>query len=119
MSQSKQVSWAIQTYWHIEGYDGLTKIYDRKIKSGYYGEDQVQLLVQVLAAKAGLTFDEIVGAFAKRRSKLSNDLLCVRRGGHGAVFMCGDNPHFIARYRRRMADRLTSARRRPRRARRR
>ena len=115
MSESKQASWVIQSYWHIEGYDGLSKIYDRKISSGYYGEDQVQLLVQVLAAKAGLSFDEIVGAFARRRSRISNDLLCVRRDGHGPVFMCGDNPHFIARYRRKMADRLISARRRARR----
>jgi len=87
-----------QNYWHIEGYDGLTKIYDRKIKSGYYGENQAQILVQVLAAKAGLSFDEIVGAYARRRSKISNDLLRVRRHGHGPVFMCGENPHFIARY---------------------
>jgi hypothetical protein len=87
-----------QSYWHIEGYDGLTKIYDRKVKSGYYGENQVQELVKALAAKAGLSFDEIVGAYARKRTKISNDLLSVRRDGPHLVFMCGENPHFIARF---------------------
>jgi hypothetical protein len=100
-----------QSYWHIKGYDGLAKIYDRKVKSGYYGENQVQLLVQVLAAKAGLSFDEIVGAYARKRSKISNDLLSVRRDGRGPVFTCGENPHFIARYCRRLAQSFSSARR--------
>ena len=87
-----------QSYWHIEGYDSLTKIYDRKVKSGYYGENQVQALVKALAAKAGLSFDEIVGACARKRTKISNDLLSVRRDGPYLVFTCGDNPHFIARF---------------------
>ena len=86
-----------QRYWHIEGYDSLTKIYDRKVKSGYCGENQIQSLLKALAARAGLSLDEIVGAYARKRSKISNDLLLVRRDGPYQVFTCGGNPHFVAR----------------------
>jgi hypothetical protein len=53
-------------------------------------------LLKALAAKAGLGFDEIVGAYAKRRTKIANNLLEVQREGPHAIFMCGSNPHFIA-----------------------
>jgi hypothetical protein len=50
----------------------------------------------ILTAKAGLSFDEIVGACAKRRTKIANEHLQVQRDGPYPVFMCGSNPHFIA-----------------------
>jgi len=84
-------------YWHIEGYDSLTQIYDRKVKLGYFTERQIQSVLMALAAKAGLSFDEIVGAYATRRSKIANDLLSVHRDGPYPIFLCGGNPHFIAR----------------------
>ena len=83
--------------WHIEGYDSFEKIYDRKIKASQMTERQVRAMLMALAAKAGLDFDEIVGAYATRRTKIRNDLLAVRRDGPHPVFMCGSNPHFIAR----------------------
>jgi len=49
-----------------------------------------------LAAKAGLTFDEIVGAYAKRRTRIANCLLVVSRDGPEQWFLCGANPHFSA-----------------------
>ena len=84
-------------YWHIEGYDGLTKIYDRKVKVGYFSENQIKNLLMALAAKAGLNFDEIVGAYAKKRTKIWNELLSIRKDGPHPIYMCGENPHFIAR----------------------
>lgn len=50
-----------------------------------------------LAAKAGLTFDEIVSAYAKRRTRIANCLLDVSRDGPEQRFLCGANPHFSAR----------------------
>ena len=59
-------------YWQIEGYDGLTKFYDQKVKVGCFSENQIKNLLMALAAKAGLNFDEIVGAYAKKRTKIWN-----------------------------------------------
>jgi hypothetical protein len=85
-------------YWHIEGYDSLNKIYDRKIKAGYFSEKQIQTLLMALAARAGLNFDEIVSAYAKKGTKIANELLSVQKDGpYPITYSCGSNPHFIAR----------------------
>jgi hypothetical protein len=49
---------------------------------------------KTLAAKAGLTQDEIVGAYAKRGTKIANDLLIVHKDSAYPTFWCGSNPHF-------------------------
>src|SRR5205807_5901444 len=66
-------------YWHIEGYDSQDKIYDRKVKLGYFSHKQIQALLKALAAKAGLNFDEIVGAYTKKGTKIANDLLSIHK----------------------------------------
>jgi hypothetical protein len=86
-----------QRYWHIEGYDSFTKIYDRKVRYGYFSENQIQNLLKTLSAKAGLSSDEIVGAYAKKNTNISNELLVIKKEKTHQVYMCGDNPHFIAR----------------------
>jgi hypothetical protein len=86
-----------KAYWKIEGFDGVTKIYDRKVALSQFSYDQVQALLKALVAKAGLSLDEVVGAYARRRSKIANDLLEVHRDGQHPVFLCGSNPHFVAR----------------------
>lgn len=50
-----------------------------------------------LAAKAGLNFNEIVGAYAKKNTKTSNDFLSIQKDGPYPVYTCGDNQHFHAR----------------------
>jgi hypothetical protein len=87
----------LQKIWHIEGYDGYKKIYDKKIKLGYFSQNQIQYLLKALAAKAGLNFNEIVGAYAKKRTKIHNNLLEIRKEGPYPFYRCGENPHFIAR----------------------
>ena len=84
-------------YWKIEGYNSLEKIYEKKIPIHYIGENQIVNILKCLAAKGGLNFDEIVGAFARRRSKISNDLLTVWRQGPYQSHSCGENPHFTVR----------------------
>ncbi|HKV48719.1 MAG TPA: hypothetical protein VJN69_11570 [Candidatus Acidoferrales bacterium] len=86
-----------QTQWLIEGYDGTTKIYQRRIDTSHLTDRQLRALLMTLTAKAGLTFDEIVGAFAKRRTRFANDHLTVRREGPYLRFHCGNNPYFVAR----------------------
>ena len=59
-------------------------------------EEQIKAVLQALAAKAGLTFDEIIGAYAKRGTKIATDLLLVQRDSPYPVFTCGSNQYFIA-----------------------
>ena len=83
------------SYWLIEGFDGTSKIYERKARVGQLTIDQAKDLLRALTAKAGLTFDEMVGAYATRRTRIANDHLHVHRDGPFPVFSCGQNPHFI------------------------
>ena len=53
-------------------------------------------MLKALAVKAGLDYDEIVGAYAKRRTKIANDLLAIHREAESATLRCGTNPHFVA-----------------------
>ncbi len=85
-----------KTQWHIRGYDSTTKIYERKVDVGRLTWRQAEALLRALAAKAGLTYDEIVGAYATRRTKIANDLLEVHWNGRSQTYTCGTNPHFIA-----------------------
>jgi hypothetical protein len=87
---------ATQGYWLIRGFDGHTKIYERRIGLGQMSEKQLEAALKALAARAGLEFDEIIGAYATRGTKIANHLLSVQRDGHHPRFSCGENPYFIA-----------------------
>jgi len=68
-----------KTHWLIRGYDSMRLIFEREVKAGQLSEEEVKALLRTLAAKAGLSFDEIVGAYAKRRTGIANDLLFVQK----------------------------------------
>ena len=59
-------------------------------------DDQIKQMLKALVAKAGLDYGEIVGAYAKRRTNIANELLAVHRQSESATFSCGTNPHFVA-----------------------
>ena len=83
-------------YGRIRGYDSPEQIFDRTVELGQFTEDQVKRLLMTLAAKAGLDYDEIVGAYATRRTKIANDLLTVQKDSMYSTYCCGSNPHFAA-----------------------
>ena len=83
-------------YWRIQGFDGLKSIFKTRVKLGQFTKDQIKDLLRALTAKAGLTFTEIVGAYATRRTKIANDLLRVHKDSAHYTYMCGSNPHFAA-----------------------
>ena len=83
-------------FWRICGYDSTEKIFDITVGLGQFTERQIQDLLRALAAKAGLDFREIVGAYATRKTKIANDLLAVHRDFAYPQYTCGANPHFIA-----------------------
>jgi hypothetical protein len=83
-------------YRQIRGYDSLKLIFERTVELGQFTENQIKHLLMTLAAKAGLDYDEIVGAYATRRTKVANDLLTFHRDSAYPAYMCGTNPHFTA-----------------------
>ena len=83
-------------YWRIRGHDGFKTIFEMKVGVGQITDDQIHHLLQALAAKAGLNFAEIVGAYAKRRTKISNNLLAVNKDFKHSTFTCGSSPTFTA-----------------------
>lgn len=82
--------------WRLEGYDGERLIFEMMVPLGVFTDGQMRDLLRALTAKASLTNEEIVGAYAKRKTKIANDLLEVLRDTRYPTFLCGVNPHFVA-----------------------
>jgi hypothetical protein len=81
-------------YWLIEGHDSFKIFFKMKVGIGQFTSDQLDHLLKALAPKAGLSYSEIVGAYATRRTKIANDLLAVH--SDYPMVMCGTNPYFTA-----------------------
>jgi len=87
--------------WRIQGFDGLTKIYESHVPLAQLSDERVRALLMTLVARAGLTYDEIVEAYSlkrrnTRRPSIANTLLKVQRDGLRSRFTCGKNPFFVA-----------------------
>jgi hypothetical protein len=95
MSFGKPREQMSKRYWLIQGHDSFESVFKMKVGIGEFTSDQIQDLLKALAAKTGLTFQEIVGAYAKRGTKIANDLLAVHHDF--PTYMCGSNPTFTAR----------------------
>ena len=81
----------------LRGYDGLDLIWASElIPVGVLTETKVQEALRVLAASGSLSYEEIVGAHLKRKTKRANDLLQVKKNGPFPEYACGANPHFTA-----------------------
>lgn len=83
-------------YWLIRGFDSTVQIYEREVPVGCLSETQIKNLLRCLVSRS-LSFDEIVSAYARRSSKIANNLLEIQKDGPNPIYMCGTNPHFIAR----------------------
>ena len=88
----------INRSWLIRGYDSTTLIYEKLVPIGCYSNEQMQSLLKALTAKAGLSNDEIVGAYAKRGTRLHNVHLDVKWAGPHGPLSCRSNPHFTAEF---------------------
>lgn len=84
-----------ETYWLIRAYDGTRLLFEKRVNSGQMTSDQVKHLLRALAAQT-LSFDEVVGAYARRRTKIANNLLNVHQEKPHEIYTCGTNPHFVA-----------------------
>lgn len=86
-----------QLFWLIQGYDGTNRFFEKKVATGQITDDQMRQLLKAMTAKASLSYNEIIGAYARRRTKAHNGLLDIHRDRDRATLMCGTNPHFTAR----------------------
>jgi hypothetical protein len=88
---------ATKKCWLIVGYDSTKKIYEDTVPFGAFSEKQISNLLQVLTARAGLTYNEIVDSYSSRDKKRYRPMLELRRQTrHRFILMCGINPYFLA-----------------------
>jgi hypothetical protein len=88
---------ATAKFWRIVGYDSTTEIFEKLVPVGRLSQNQMKDALRVLAAKGGLTYDEIVDCHVKKNSKAYRTLLEVQvDAGPKFSMSCGSNPYFIA-----------------------
>jgi hypothetical protein len=88
---------ATKKYWRVVGYDSTTQIFEKLVPLGTLSQKQMTEAIRVLAARAGLTFEEILDCHAKKNAKGYRTLLEVQVESHPRFSMsCGSNPYFIA-----------------------
>jgi hypothetical protein len=83
-------------YWRIRGHKRFETIVDLTVPVGKLSQNQVIALLKCLAAKEGLSYEEIVGAYLKRGTKGANGLLDVHKNGPYPEYSCGGDPCFAA-----------------------
>ena len=83
-------------FWRIQGYDSSRAIFEMRVGFGQLTDAQMKDALKALVAKAGLQYEEIVGAYAKRGTRIANELLVVHGELSTHTFWCGSNPHFVA-----------------------
>ena len=69
---------AKKTYWRIVGYDSSQMIFECEIPWGLFTDKGMSSLLQVLVARAGLTYEEIIDSYVKKTSKRYRHLLEVQ-----------------------------------------
>lgn len=74
----------------------LNQISEMMIPSGNITEQQLDLLLQALAAKHGLSDDEIALCFYRKNCKKHSSLLEVRYDKKNRTRECGQNPYCTA-----------------------
>jgi len=74
----------------------MKEFYSKKVRSGYFPVKRLKELLMALAGKAGLEYEEITGAYAKKNTKISNNLLSIREDNIKHFYSCGENPYFTA-----------------------
>jgi hypothetical protein len=97
MYNKSDVIMATEKFWRIVGYDSSTEIFQKLVPVGRMSQNQMKETLRVLAAKAGLTCDEVVDCYMKKNAKGYRTLLDVQvDSGPKFSMSCGSNPYFIA-----------------------
>jgi hypothetical protein len=86
----------IQRYWRIRGYDDTREIFELWVELEQISYERIKQVLKTLVAKATLNYSEIVGAYAKRRTKFANNNLAVSWESESGAFRCGTDLRFTA-----------------------
>jgi len=86
----------LQRTWVIKGMSGLNTISTFEIPAGCITSASLDSLLQTLAAKHGLSDDELLVCFYKKHYKKFSALLEVTYDNKYMMRTCGSNPYFIA-----------------------
>lgn len=85
--------------WRIRGYDSTTEIFNQSIPLGQMTKNGMIELLRALVAK-DLSPSEIIGAYAKQGTRISNGFLKIRKENQQekvrTLHTCGQNPHYVA-----------------------
>jgi len=85
--------------WRIRGYDSTTEIFDQNVPIGQMTENCMKELLRALVAR-DLSPREVIGAYAKRGTRISNGLLEIHKENQPekrrTIYTCGHNPHYVA-----------------------
>jgi hypothetical protein len=73
-------------YWHIRGDKKFDTVFDETIPVGCLAEDKLKVLLKCLAAKDGLSYEEIIDAYVKRKTGRAHSILEVQ--GNGFSYFC-------------------------------
>ena len=84
-------------YWNIVGYKKFDQIFDVTIPIDCLSDRQLKDLLKCLAAKADSSFEDIVGAYVQRKTKLAHDFLEPKSTAPTLGYMCGYDTQFVAR----------------------
>jgi hypothetical protein len=83
-------------FWRIRGERRFQTIFDQTLPLGSITDNQLKALLRCLAAKADLTNEEIVGLFARHRTKAAKEYMPVQPNGPMPGYYCGIDTVFIA-----------------------
>lgn len=83
-------------FWRIRGHKGLDTFFDVMIPTGCLTEDKLKEFLKCLSAKEGLSYVEIIGVYAKRKTRFAHDILHIQKNGPYPEYSCGNDPSFVA-----------------------
>jgi len=79
----------IKRYWRVWRFDGYKTTFEKRVDLGQFTENQIKELLRALESRS-LSDDEIIGAYAKRKTRIANNLLHIHKDFAYPTYMCGE-----------------------------
>ena len=88
----------LKRYWLVEGRDGTSRFFARAYPLYWYSEQQMGALLQSLASKSSLSFDEIANALCRKGKRTSHLEVALHQNGLPPFTLsCGPMMEWTAR----------------------
>ena len=83
-------------FWRIRGHEKLDTVFDMTVPTGCLTHEQLKDLLRCLSAKANASFEDIVGAYVKRKTKLAHEFLEPQSSFPETGYWCAGDVQFVA-----------------------